>query len=328
MKKIFCLLLSLLVAASMVACGEKNEKGQTPEENTKGTAEQTSEETTLPADVPLVDSFYMDLKEADQESAYYLQAFTNGDSTVYMDYATASGHKVANMDAEVLKTLTAAYHNSDLHTLDGQVIYEEAGAEYAACSVYISWANEACDYSFYGTEVPEDYAAMFAQMEAVFVQIMADVEEYAIQPAVTEGVDEGHKEELLEILDGSGIVALDSLAIMAVADDEYFSYNTGLTSADGIELCTSCTPIMNTTPYSMVLVTVAEGTDIGTVAEDFATDIDWLKWVCVQPNSATVATKDNMVLCLIGQDEMYTGTVEAMEAAGWTVVQTLTNPNL
>jgi hypothetical protein len=45
------------------------------------------------------------------------------------------------------------------------------------------------------------------------------------------------------------------------------------------------------------------------------------------PSNATIAVKDNMVLCLMGQDEMYFGTLTAIEEAGWNVIDSLKNPN-
>jgi hypothetical protein len=52
-----------------------------------------------------------------------------------------------------------------------------------------------------------------------------------------------------------------------------------------------------------------------------------MKWVCVAPTDALVAVKDNMVLCLIGADQLFELTSAGVEAAGWTVVETLENPN-
>ena len=54
--------------------------------------------------------------------------------------------------------------------------------------------------------------------------------------------------------------------------------------------------------------------------------MDWTKWVCVAPSDAMTAVKDNMVLCLMAADANYTQTAAGITAAGWTTVNTLTNP--
>ena len=60
---------------------------------------------------------------------------------------------------------------------------------------------------------------------------------------------------------------------------------------------------------------------------DFAANVDWMKWVCVMPNNAMVAVKDDLVLCLVAEGQLYSLTAIGIEAAGWTVVETLENPN-
>ena len=157
---------------------------------------------------------------------------------------------------------------------------------------------------------------------------MASVEEYVPAMLVQEDVNGEHLAIVTEIMTNSGYAALDSITVMNVPKDENFGYMAGLSTSEGIEVCTGMTHRMMTTPYSLVVVTLAEGTDAATVVADFKASIDWGKWVCVNPSDAIIATKDNMVLCLIGLDELYTGTAAGVEATGWTVVETLKNPNL
>ena len=70
------------------------------------------------------------------------------------------------------------------------------------------------------------------------------------------------------------------------------------------------------------------GGDAEAVCEDFETTMDWRKWVCVVPSNAMIATKDNMVLCLMGSDQIYTLTAPSIEATGWNVYVTLGNPDM
>ena len=325
MKKLICLILSLLMLLSLAACGKTGGETEIPTETTQETTGETTQETTEPQNVEAVQSFYMDMKTAEQESADFLNAYVNADGTAYVEYNTGAGHKVANMDPKVLEQLAGAYRVSALSTFNGQEVYDNGEA---CCSVYIDLGTESCSYSYYGALVPEEYATIFADMEALFVQIMEGEPAYVAAPQMGDGVDLAHVAVISAILDESGIEALDSLAIMNVEEGEFFNFNAGLSGSEGIESCTSCSALMMTVPYSLVVVTVSEGTDPNTIVDDFAKSMDWGKWVCVQPNSATIATKDNMVLCLMGNDEMYTGTAAAIEAAGWTVAKTLNNPNL
>ena len=85
---------------------------------------------------------------------------------------------------------------------------------------------------------------------------------------------------------------------------------------------------MNASAYSLVIVTLAEGADAAAIATSFEENIDWLKWICVQPQSAAIAIKDNQVLCLLGSNEIFAQTVTAIDAAGWMPVANLENPNL
>lgn len=322
MKKLICLLLSLLMLLSLAACGET---GKETEQPTEETTQEPTQETTEPQPVEAVSSFYMDMKTAEQEFADFINAYSNDDGTAYMEYDTAAGHKIANMDAKVLEQLAKAYRVSNLASFNGKDVYDEGEA---SGSVYIDLGTESCSYNYAGALIPEEFTTVFADMEALFVQILEGQPEYVAAPQMGDGLDLAHVAAITMILDDSGIEALDSLSIMKVEEGEFFNYSAGLSGSEGIESCTSCSALMMTVPYSLVVVTVAEGTDLNTIADDFAKSIDWGKWVCVQPNSATIAMKDNMVLCLLGQDEMYTGTAAAIETAGWTVAKTLNNPNL
>ena len=329
MKKLFCLLLCLVMVLSLAACGEKEEK----EEKEDTTPVQTTEETksdapvtapTEPEVVPL-DSFYMDYKEAGWEEAYYMQAFSNGDGTIMVEYKTSLGRKQSNMPENVMVGLAQLYEGFEMNKFNGIEQYEEGDA---VASIYITRGDEVCSYSYYGAQVPEDYKTLFETTAQSFAGLMEFVPEYVAQPQLGEGVNEVHSQEILAILSNSGITNPDTLTIMDVAKDEFFASNAGLSGAEGIESCSSCTALMMTVPYSLVVVTVEEGVDVNTVAADFVKSVDWLKWVCVQPSNALIATKGNQVLCLMGGEDLYTQTVSALEAAGWTTVQSLTNPNM
>ena len=85
--------------------------------------------------------------------------------------------------------------------------------------------------------------------------------------------------------------------------------------------------MMMTTAYSLAMVRLEEGADSDAVCADFAANVDWMKWVCVMPNNAMVAVKDDLVLCLVAEGQLYSLTAIGIENAGWTVVETMEKPN-
>jgi hypothetical protein len=121
---------------------------------------------------------------------------------------------------------------------------------------------------------------------------------------------------------------LDRLVINEAVMDDTFAFTTGLSTSEGIVNGASCSSMMMTSAYSLVVVTVEDAANVAAVRADFESNMDWLKWVCVQPSNALIAQKDNMVICLMAMDQTYTETEAAINAAGWTEVVTFTNPNL
>ena len=108
--------------------------------------------------------------------------------------------------------------------------------------------------------------------------------------------------------------------------EEFFGMTMGLSSDAGVAVGTSCTAMMMTTPYGIYMVTLEDGADAQAIAADFEANLNWQKFVCVTPTNAVIAQKDNMVLCFMGSDELYTQTAAAIEAAGWKVVKELECP--
>ena len=132
----------------------------------------------------------------------------------------------------------------------------------------------------------------------------------------------------LEILDGSGIQQLDSFTISQVAKDEFFTSTLGLSSDAGIVDAVSCAPMMMTTAFSLVIVTLEDASKADAVCKDFEANLDWRKWVCVAPSDAMLAVKGEQVLCLVAFEDVYTGIASGIAAAGWQEAKTLKNPDL
>ena len=114
---------------------------------------------------------------------------------------------------------------------------------------------------------------------------------------------------------------LDAFQIVDVPLDDAFTYMMGLSSMEGIASGPSCSAMMITTPYALSIVTVEDEGYVADVQADFLEHLDWTKWVCVMPTDAMVARKGNMVLCLMGADDLYNQTAAAITANGWTDVQ-------
>ena len=317
MKKIALILSLVLLMGCMAACG--------------GNAEASVPETTVPVDTTPnsavsdnpVNFFSLTLGE-NYEDIHSITVFSNEDGTVHVEYV-ADVKKVCDLDESIFHGITAALAESGLVALNGQDVWGDGEAN---GSMYITYADEtylACGFS---GEIPQEYRDGYAKLDAYFAELTASVPEYVAQPMVMGEVDADLLAELNGIIMGSGVKNADSFTISPVEKDEYFAYTLGLTSEAGIAVAAQGAPMMMTSAYSLSVVKLEEGADQNAVAADFAANVNWQKWVCVMPSDAMVAVKDNMVLCLIAEGETYAATASSVEAAGWTVVETLENPDM
>ena len=78
---------------------------------------------------------------------------------------------------------------------------------------------------------------------------------------------------------------------------------TGLDSAENITDLAVYEPMMGSLAFSMVMVRVAEGADVKTVAEAMKANIDQRKWVCVEADDLLVAGySDVVMLIMVGSE--------------------------
>ena len=261
------------------------------------------------------------------DNVNYVNAYPNPDDeeSVYIEYVGAE-KKVGILPNAVMHAMTVELEKTELATLNGQDNYGDGDAN---ASMYIEFADGTALAVNYTGEIPEAFVNGYNAMDAHFQTLTADMEVYVPQPVVMDGVDEAMLNAAMDILNGSGMPNLDGIAIAPLAtDDEFFGEAAGLSSADGIAKAVSVAPMMMSQAYSLVIVELAEGADAAAIGADFENKIDWMKWVCVAPSNALIATKDNMVMCLQAADNMYTMTVAGIDAAGWTHVNELTNPEM
>lgn len=327
MKKIIALLLAMLMLLSFAACGGSNNETTAPdttEETTEAATEETTEGTTESGTAAQgLDSISLTYGQ-NLDSIQMMNVYNNGDGTYSVDYM-GQIRKVGSLDAAAMETIDQALQSSGLLELNGQSEYQEGEA---SGSYYVSYADGTMYSADFSGVVPEAFVNGFTAMDTCFQSITADIPEYVPEPMLVGEVAESDRAALDAILANMTLDMPDSYMISGVAKDEYFASTVGLSSDEGIASGVSFSAMMMTTAYALNIVTVEDGTSVDTVAEDFNTTLDWAKWVCVMPSNALIATKDNQVLCLMGSDDLYNQTVSAIEAAGWTTVQSLTNPDM
>ena len=253
----------------------------------------------------------------------YMMAYPNDDGSVYVEYVGDVKKIGTNMDVKVLESVTAAVVRSGIADLNGQNIYLDGGA---VGSAYVEYTDGTVIGIGYSGEIPEEYLTVYNALDTAFQTLTAELEVYVPVPLVGDGVDETALAELMAILDATQIRDLDMFQIADVTKDDIFTLVMGLSSAEGIANGTSCSAMMMTTPYSMVIATLDDGMDVQTVRDDFLNNLDWQKWVCVMPTGALIAQKGNMVLCLMGADALFAQTVQAVTDCGWENLESVDSP--
>lgn len=327
-KKILAMLLAVMMLLSFAACGETKDEGEnnsTTTEPQKTEPEETEPQETEPekADIAEVSFFTLSLIEADG-TTYSMYAYPNEDGTTHIDYV-GQIVKRGDIEGNAMATITEALAASGLVELNGK---SEGEYSETCGSMYIS-LSDGTDIAadFYG-EIPEEFMNGYKAMETCFEGLTADIAEYVPAPMEMGEIADSDRAALDAILTGMTLDVPDAYAINGIAKDEYFAVSMGLSSDEGVASGVSFMPMMMSVAYSLNIVTMEEGADPETVAKDFENNIDWLKWVCVQPTDVLIATNGNQVLCLMGADELYDMSVAAIEAAGWTTYTTLENPNM
>lgn len=315
MKKLTALLLALLMMLSMAACaGTGDETPTTTEPTTEPettVSEQTSTEQLTSLSLTLGDTF---------EDCTILSAYTNEDGTVTIQYM-GEYRKEGNVDASAMQTLSDAFNQSGLAAMADRFEYEEGEA---AGGFSASFGETYLMADFSGV-IPEEFKTAFAAMDACFQTLVADLPEYVAKPMEMGEIADSDRTALNEILSNMTLEYLDQYIINGLIKDENYAYAAGLSTDSTTATALNFTSGNMTVAYSLTIATLADGITADAVAKDFEENVDWMKWVCVQPSNALIAHLGNQVLCLIGSDSLYTDTAAAIEAAGWNVVKTLEN---
>jgi len=317
-KKILCLLLSAVLLLS--ACGAP----AAPSETTTAPTTEVTVAVTTPSEVENPVTFFTLSMGENYEEIFSMTAYANEDGSAHIEYV-GQEKKVGDFDAIYFHGIAAAFADSGLAALNGQDAYAEGEAN---GSMYVEFADGSmCTVGFSGN-IPEAYAQGYAAMDTYFQQLVANLPVYVPQPMLMGEVEPALLDTMTQILNGTGIETLDGFAISQLPLDDTFGFAAGLSGTEGIVNAVSCAPMMMTTAYSLVIVTLEDASKAEAVSGDFESNLDWRKWVCVAPSNALIAQKDNMVLCLMAGDSLYTQTLTGIEAAGWTVTKTLENPDM
>ena len=346
MKKIFALLLIVCLVLSMAACGGKtDEPTETPTTDAPTTDAPSQNENpteptptghnyvggvcqdegcgdTLTTDNPLT---YLSLSMGETwDSICSITAYDQQDGTCYLEYTNAERER-GTLPAEAMATLTFALEESGLLELNGQDAYEEGEA---SGSYYAEYADGTSAMVNFSGVLPQEFIDGYTYMDAFMDGLTDTMTPYVAQPVVQGEINADDMAQLQLILDGAQLSDLDSYAIMDIPKDEYFTLTVGLSSDEGIARGTAFTAMNMTTAYSLTILTLDDAATADAVCADLENSLDWRKWVCVAPSSAMIATKDNMVLILLGSDTVYAQTVTGITAAGWTTAAELTNPDM
>lgn len=307
MKKFICLVLAV-----MLLCGCAVAKPG-----------ETTEIPTVPsfAEVENPVKFLSLSMGENYENILRMDAFYNEDGSVHVEYV-GQQKKVGTFDANVMHGIAKTFLACGLTTLHGQDVYDEGEAN---GSMYVEMEDGTIYAVGFSGQVPKTFEEGYGKMDAFFDSLTKGLPVYVPQPQVLGEVEEALLQPMLDILNNSGIEFLDAYTISQVPKDDLFSYAVGLSSDTGIASAVSCAPMMMTDAYSLVIVKL-DGVKAEAVCDDFEKNLDWRKWVCVAPDKAMIAVKDDMVLCLMAVDQVFEGTSAGIAKAGWKEIKTLERP--
>lgn len=316
MRKITSVFLAMLLALTCAACGQKPQ--EQPTQPTQTPPDSVTEEVT--AEVADKNATYIQLSICEEDGTLVsLMAYDDGEGNAYVEYV-GQEKKVSTFELSTLNDIAAEIENSDLKALDGANVYEESTA---SASMYVSYSDETFLAASYSGTIPQEFRDGYAQVETFVRELMKDVPVYVPRPLVEGDVDPDSLKEMEDILMISGAEPLDMFVISQVPMDDSFTAMMGLSKTDHIVSGTSCSPMMTSVAFSCMIAKVDDGENVAAVAEDFAANIQWNRWVCVSATDALIAAKDNQVVCLVTSGDLYTQLSDAIAKNGWTTVTTL-----
>ena len=321
MKRFFAFILAAVLVFSFVGCGKtQNEPIDPPADEVVETTPTPAPEVELPEVTVDNPATYVEASISDENGNYrYLIAYDNGEGGVNVEYV-GDVKKVGTFEASALHGITAELENAGFAALNGQEVYEDG---MSSASMYVSYADETYLSAGFSGTIPQEFMDSYAALDAYFQKLTAALPVYVPQPLVDGEVDEAVLAEILQFVEASGIENADAYLISNVLMDEYFGVSMGLEKTDGIASGTLFSAMMMTNPFSVAVAKLDASADADAVAKDFINNVDFFKWVCVLADNALVASKGDMVLCLVADAQGYEVFADAITQSGWTVIDTL-----
>lgn len=324
MKKFLALITAALLLLACVGCG--GQKAEPTEPTTEPTTEAT--EPTTEATEPTTENAdrtatYIQLSISEEDLSFVsITAYDDGEGQAYAEYTAKDEKKVATLELSALEGIADAIEKSQLKDLNDQQVYEDG---MASASMFVSYSDESMLAADFSGTVPQEFRDGYAEVESYIRELMKDVPVYVPRPMVDGEPNPEALQEMEAILDASGAEPLDTFIISDVPMDDGFTSMLGLSKTDGIVAGLSCSPMMSAVAFSCMIATAENEDAVAAIADDFAANIQWNRWICVSATDALIATKGTQVLCLASSGDLYTQISTAAENAGWTVVQTLVN---
>lgn len=311
MKKAIAILMVLAMLLSCAACG--GEPAPQPTEPEAMPAPDPEGNVTVPADSLGNCANYIQLSISYEDGTYAsLTAYDDGAGMVRLEYQ-GDVRKVATMEQHVLSMITDAMEKFGLSRLNGENL---TGDGFDSASMYVAFNDDSYWGAGYTGIISEEFLAGYEKLDAFFQELLADVPEYVPQPVVMSDVDGDILAEMIAVLENSG---LDPLDMFYISSDVY---SPAVSDAPGIAAMAECGPMMSTSAYSFTIVKLEDEAEIDSIRQKFAANLDWNRWVCVSASNALIARKGNLMVCMMGGDQLYTMTARAIEAAGWTEIET------
>lgn len=317
MKKILALILAALLLFACTACGEQKAD---PTEPTTEATEPTTEAIEPTTEASDRKATYIQLSISEEDGGYIsLTAYEDGEGA-YVEFVSDE-RKVATFELAVLDDI-ATVVDQNMKSLNDQHVYEEG---LASASMYVGYSDESCLSADFTGIIPQEFRDGYAAVETYFRQLMADVPVYVPRPIVEGEPNADALKAMEDLLDASGADPLDMFVIADVPMDDGFTSMMGLSKTDGVVSGLSCAPMMTSVAFSCMIATAENEAAVAAIADDFAANIQWDRWICVSASDAIVATKGNQVLCLVSTGDLFNMLANTARSTDWTVVKSLTN---
>lgn len=306
-KRIIALSLAALMTLSLTACGKKEEE---PTWLINDTVEITSENSITYL------SMYLD-----GDRNVTINAKKDDDGTIIIEYY-GDEDKVGAVDESVWAKLTEEIMKTDLATLH-RANEDTEGDDCAR--MHIELKDGTMLTAEFDGEIPEAYINGFNAMEDVFKEITSAMPVYVQEINVVGDVDESIKGAVCDILSALG--GLNGYKIVGPNEEKGLAELVGLPNVNNITVGAKASLAVEVIPYYLSVVVAKDASNVNDICADFETGINWGTWEDNIPEGAAIATKDNMVFCLIGSQDSYKFAINKAVELGWNVVKEIPNPN-